>query len=86
MVTDAEGDPLTYTWEIKPESTDLGDGGDYESEPEAVAGLFGENTNQAAIQFTTPVKEGAYRIFVSIEDGNNNVAHANIPFYVKAAE
>ncbi|MEL7424403.1 MAG: glycoside hydrolase family 2 TIM barrel-domain containing protein [Bacteroidota bacterium] len=85
-VSDPEGDQLTYSWEIMPESTDLGDGGDLESVPEPVAGLFSGESNSAAVEFKTPATEGAYRIFVSVADGNNHVAHANIPFYVKAAE
>ncbi|MEL6973644.1 MAG: hypothetical protein AAFO02_26065, partial [Bacteroidota bacterium] len=72
--------------EIMPESTDLGDGGDLESVPEPVKGLFSGESNSAAVEFKTPATEGAYRIFVSVADGNNHVAHANIPFYVKAAE
>ncbi len=83
-VTDPEGDELTYSWEIMSESTDLGDGGDLESVPESIEGLItGEG---AEISFKTPAQEGAYRLFVAVADGNNHVAHANIPFYVKAAE
>ena len=85
-VTDPEGDELTYSWEIKAESEDLGDGGDLESVPESIAGLIPEEDNTANIEFKTPATEGAYRLFVTIADGNNHVAHANIPFYVKAAE
>ncbi|WP_346318413.1 glycoside hydrolase family 2 TIM barrel-domain containing protein [Chitinophaga sp. YIM B06452] len=32
--------------------------------------------------FKAPVKEGPYRIYVSIADGNGNIATANTPFYV----
>lgn len=49
MVMDVEGDLLIYIWEIKFESIDLGDGGDYELELEVVVGFFGENINQVVV-------------------------------------
>ncbi|WP_367390759.1 glycoside hydrolase family 2 TIM barrel-domain containing protein [Lewinella sp. LCG006] len=83
FASDPDGDALTYHYEIKPESTDLGDGGDHESVPPSLEGLITES-NQAAISFTAPETEGAYRILVTVADGQNHMGHANIPFYVKA--
>ncbi|WP_242920015.1 glycoside hydrolase family 2 TIM barrel-domain containing protein [Pontibacter liquoris] len=81
-VTDPDQDKLTYRWELLPESTDLKEGGDAESRPQALQGLLNATTPGAAT-LQTPTKEGAYRLFVYAYDGNNNVATANIPFYVK---
>jgi len=36
VVSDHENDLINYRWEILPESTDLGWGGDYESRPESL--------------------------------------------------
>lgn len=83
FASDPDGDPITYHYEIKPESTDLGDGGDHESVPQSLKGLIAEN-GKAAITFTAPEVEGAYRILVTVADGQNHMGHANIPFYVKA--
>ncbi len=80
-VSDPDQDPITYKWEVKPESTDLGDGGDYESEPESIPGLV--NGEGPTVDMTAPQKPGAYRLFVYAFDGHNHAAHANIPFYVK---
>lgn len=82
-ITDADGDSLKYFWEIKPESKDLGEGGDYEAEPESLDGLISEELNSQEIAFMAPKKEGAYRLFVYASDGQKHVAHANIPFFVK---
>ncbi|PJJ60016.1 glycoside hydrolase family 2 TIM barrel-domain containing protein [Hymenobacter chitinivorans] len=81
-VSDPDKDPLTYRYELLPESTDLKTGGDRESRPAAIPGLLpagakGQTTLQA------PTQEGAYRLFVYAYDGKDNVATANIPFYVK---
>ncbi|QQL48920.1 glycoside hydrolase family 2 TIM barrel-domain containing protein [Mucilaginibacter ginkgonis] len=81
-VTDANGDTLTPRWELLPESTDLKNGGDRESRPQAIVGSVkiskpGEATLKA------PNQAGAYRIFLYISDGKNKVATGNIPFYVK---
>nr|HQU59806.1 hypothetical protein [Saprospiraceae bacterium] len=80
--TDPDGDALAYKWEIMPESKDLGDGGDFESTPEAIPGLF-EGEPAAEAPFKAPAESGAYRLFVYVFDGKGHAAHANIPFFVK---
>jgi hypothetical protein len=79
---DFEDDSLTFNAEVLSESTDLGDGGDYESRPETINKLI-LKTEQDKIAFNTPAEKGAYRIFVYIRDGHNHAATANVPFYVK---
>jgi hypothetical protein len=80
--TDSDGDELSYKWEVMPESTDLGEGGDYEATPEPIAGLFdGDPTTEA--EFKAPEQPGPYRLFVYIFDNQGHAAHANIPFLVK---
>jgi len=81
-VTDPDKDPLTYRYELLAESTDLKAGGDQESRPAAIAGLLPAGA-KATTTLTAPAKPGAYRLFVYTYDGKNNVAMANIPFYVK---
>lgn len=76
---DYEGEALTYRWEIMHESTDLGDGGDYESRPETLLNALGE----AEMTIEAPQNEGAYRLFVYVNDGHNHSATANFPFLVK---
>jgi len=78
-VTDHENDPLTYRWEILPESTDLGMGGDYESRPET---LLATENDQSEMEIAAPVNPGAYRLFVYATDPGNKSATANIPFLV----
>ncbi len=73
---------LTSSWELLPESTDLKNGGDRESRPQAIASSITDITPTGAV-LHTPEKEGPYRIFIYIKDGYNKVATANIPFYVK---
>ncbi|MBG8555600.1 glycoside hydrolase family 2 TIM barrel-domain containing protein [Hymenobacter guriensis] len=80
-VSDPDKDKLTYRYELLPESTDLKTGGDRESRPSAIAGLLPKGaTGQTTL--TAPKQEGAYRLFVYAYDGQDNVATANIPFYV----
>jgi len=81
VVTDPEGDALTYVWDVKSESTDLGDGGDFETTPESIPGL-NSPSGAADVTLTAPEKPGAYRLFVYAYDGNAHAAHANIPFFV----
>jgi hypothetical protein len=81
-VQDPDGDSLTYAWEVKPESTDLGDGGDDESEPETMQGLL-TPADAPAVTLTAPATPGPYRLFVYVYDGRGSAAHANIPFFVE---
>jgi Glycosyl hydrolases family 2, TIM barrel domain len=79
---DPNQDKMTERWELLHESTDLKNGGDRESRPEAIrASIVEENLNQTVLK--TPKTEGPYRLFLYISDGHNKVATANIPFYVK---
>lgn len=73
-----EKDKLSYHWEILPESTDLGTGGDYEKKP-ATFRTYQKNP----VIIEAPRKPGAYRIFVYITDPNGNAATGNIPFLVE---
>ena len=79
-VTDYENDPILYRWEILPESTDLGMGGDFERRPETLLAMENE---QAEISLDAPLNPGAYRLFVYATDGGNKSATANIPFFVE---
>ncbi|WP_345890379.1 glycoside hydrolase family 2 TIM barrel-domain containing protein [Rufibacter aurantiacus] len=81
-VTDPDRDALTYRWELLSESTDLKEGGDAESRPGAIPGIV-QDQGKGQAQVKAPEKEGAYRLFVYAYDGKNNVATANIPFFVK---
>jgi hypothetical protein len=76
---DHENDPLVYRWEILPESTDLGWGGDFESRPET----FFSTEGGSAIELQVPEAPGAYRLFVYVTDPGNKSATANIPFLVE---
>lgn len=79
-VTDLEGDALTYVWEIMRESNTNATGGDAEEVPEAIEGLITTEPG-AEVSFKAPAA-GAYRLFISVKDGNGHTAHANIPFFV----
>lgn len=80
-VKDQDHDLLTARWELLPESTDLKNGGDRESRPQAIPGLITvSQTDRATLK--APDKAGAYRLFLYVSDGKNKVATGNIPFFV----
>ncbi len=81
-VTDPDHDPLTYRWELLPESTDLGTGGDREGRPQPLSGRLTAGSDGRAT-LRAPAAPGAYRLFLYATDGHDNVATANIPFYVQ---
>jgi hypothetical protein len=80
VVNDPDNDPVRYRWEILPESTDLGWGGDHESRPGTLLSIESEQTG---LEMVAPITAGAYRLFVYATDAGNRSATANIPFYVE---
>jgi len=80
-IHDFDKDTISYKWEILAESTDLKDGGDYESRPETIKVEPIQN-EEGLLRFTAP-KSGQYRLFVYANDGKQHCATANIPFLVK---
>jgi hypothetical protein len=78
---DTDGDELTLWSEILPESSNLGEGGDPEIRPRALEGLI-LSSGPEGVHFQAPGEQGAYRLFVYVNDGNNHAATVNFPFYV----
>jgi hypothetical protein len=75
-----DNDPLTYRWELKPESETAQSGGDFEAAISNLPGLIHDD-GSAEIRITAP-ESGTYRLFVYAYDGKGHAAHANIPFLV----
>lgn len=82
VVTDPDQDKLTYRWELLAEPTQVSEGGDYEARPTPVDNALFGSTKPGQASLKAPTKAGAYRLFVYVADGHNNVATANLPFYV----
>jgi len=80
--TDYDGDKLTYRWDIKPETKTTQEGGDFEKNIQSLEQMITEQDNKN-INFKTPLRAGAYRLFVYVYDNQGHAAHANIPFYVE---
>ncbi len=81
-VVDPDRDPLTYRWEVKPESDESVEGGDSESAIDNVEGLL--SSPDAAVTHLTSPGPGRYRLFAYAYDDLGHAAHANIPFLVEA--
>ena len=82
VVTDPDQDSLSYRWEVLAEPTQVGEGGDYEARPKAVANALLAYGTRGQATMKAPERTGAYRLFVYVTDGHNKVATANLPFYV----
>ena len=80
-VLDHEGDPLTFRWEVKPESNETVEGGDFEKTIDSIEGLLSD-PDAAATRLTAPAP-GEYRLFAYATDNHGHAAHANIPFLVE---
>lgn len=75
---DPDGDTLAYRWELKPESTAIQSGGDFEPTIDNLEGFIKDASLQRIALAAPP--PGAYRLFVYVLDGQGNSAHANVPF------
>lgn len=82
QTSDADNDSLFIRFEVLHESTDLKDGGDKESRPEAVDGLL-VASEPGSLMFKAPENEGAYRVFLYVLDSHNHAATVNVPFVVR---
>jgi hypothetical protein len=81
-LTDEENNKLTCTWVIRKESLAAHIGGDKEPELEDIPVDIISWTNNEA-QFITPEEKGTYRLYVTVTDGYDHYAAANVPFEVK---
>lgn len=80
-IHDFNNDSISYKWEVLAESTDLKDGGDYESRPETIH-VDVKRDAEGLLRFIAP-NSGQYRLFVYANDGFEHCATANIPFLVR---
>ena len=71
---------FTIQWEILPENWNYAFDA-VETRPDALSGLIG-TIKANSVTFTTPRKEGPYRLFVTVADKKRNIATTNIPFYI----
>ena len=79
---DPEGDPLSYQWEVREESSDRHQGGDAERKPAAVPGAIVAADAEGRVEIRTPAAPGGYRLFVTVTDGKGSGAVDNWPFRV----
>jgi hypothetical protein len=80
---DAEGDELTFAWDIRPE-VKIPPGsyaGSKETRAQPIEGLI-RGPGRRRVEFSAPQASGAYRIFVTVFDGNEHAAYGNVPFFV----
>lgn len=82
--TDQDGDALRFEWRLLRESEATQAGGDAEAMPEELHGfiLDAADAAQGGVTLQAPLQPGAYRLFVYVDDGQGNAAHANVPFLV----
>ncbi|HHP7235597.1 MAG TPA: glycoside hydrolase family 2 TIM barrel-domain containing protein [Desulfobacterales bacterium] len=80
---DPEAAPLDYVWEVLQEPSELGSGGSYESRPSTVSGSLARGAAPVR-RITAPDADGAYRLFVYVQDDHGRVGTANVPFRVVA--
>lgn len=79
---DPEEDALDYRWSVMQESRAKSVGGDPEVLPKRMRLRF-EQPSPGSLRFEAPRRPGAYRLFVTVHDGEGNAAYANFPILVE---
>jgi len=79
---DPEHSPLEYRWEVREESSDRREGGDAERPPAEVPGAVAADGSTGRATVTAPTRAGAYRLFVTVLDGNGSGCTDNWTFHV----
>ena len=79
--SDPDGDTISVSWELVRESTVASAGGDFEDAIAAVP-VDIERIGETSCSLTLPSEPGAYRIFVTVRDGNGHAGTANLPIQV----
>ena len=82
-ILDREGDKLRYVWDIRAESTDRRLGGDAEAAPPSFPEAIEAGQGTSRITFKAPPLPGAYRVFVTVYDGQGGAVAHNVPFFVE---
>jgi|UPI000695ECDB hypothetical protein len=82
VVSDKEGDRLSYDWQVVAESTDRKEGGDHENAPPTFPECVVKGDGPRA-ELLAPSKPGPYRVFLYVRDGKGGASADNFPFLVK---
>ncbi|MBB6004305.1 glycoside hydrolase family 2 TIM barrel-domain containing protein [Arcicella rosea] len=78
---ESENNGLSFFWEILPEDWYKENDTYGKKRPKGIKGLFVEQKTTNVV-FKTPLKEGPYRIYVTVYDQHGQFASCNTPFYV----
>lgn len=81
ITRDPDGDDLDVEWSVVPESSVESMGGDFEAAIEA-ADVRIEQTGALNARIQAPSQDGAYRVFVTVRDGQGHAGTANVPIFV----
>ena len=82
LYEDPDNDNLDYVWQIFKETNDRKIGGDKENTPDEISGILISSRSKGRAIIKTPNEKGAYRLFVTVRDGEGSAAVDNWPFYV----
>lgn len=79
--TDPENDPVTYRWIVMPELF----GKEHHTNKKMHAALENviDHPRASAINVTAPTSPGTYRLYLWVQDAQQNTAIANMPFQVR---
>ena len=85
QASDPEGDSLNVSWKLMQEADSYITGGFKQERPPSFDKAMTSGSNDSAT-FKLPKQPGLYRIYATVDDGNNGVAIANVPVRVEAPE